>query len=94
MTERMEYIESTGMQYIDTGIMPCHEVIPQWRLSVKWCKIFDTNDELIHDFQPCVSPDSIMGMYDHVEERFLTKQEFIALVENFCHHPVSITISF
>lgn len=71
-------------QWIDTGVVPSAPVVsqPVPLISAKGCRVFDV-DTLIHEYEPCRNPDGIAGMYDHVEEKFVTAAEFMAW---YCEH--------
>lgn len=52
---QLEYIESTGTQYIDTGIIPTDET---------------KGENLIHDFVPCKNSSNEVGLYDTINKVF------------------------
>ena len=82
-------------QWIDTGIAPSADVVYQSKppISVKRCRVFD-EDTLIHDYEPCRNQDGIRGMYDHVEGKFTTEDEFVAWYCEHLRNADKITISW
>lgn len=52
---QLEYIESTGTQYINTGIIPTDET---------------KGENFIHDFVPCKNSSNEIGLYDTINKVF------------------------
>lgn len=75
MAERIEYIESIGTQYIDTGGKPSGEPIAPRGIPVYGCRFYD-GEELIKDYVPCQNAEGIEGMYDPITGEFMDKASF------------------
>ena len=92
MYERMEHIESTGTQYIDTGCNQSGEPIAQQGIPVCGCRFYD-GEELIKDYKPCKNAESVEGMYDVITEEFLDRDSFEKMMLEHYMRSDKITVS-
>ena len=92
----LEYIESTGVQYIDTGATYSQyeaalSKIPYIPFSIKGTKVYD-NGFLIENWVPVRTSNGDEGMYDVISESYLDREAFIEKMEEFYRHSKSITV--
>ena len=99
MTEytNLEYIESTGTQYIDTGatceqynsVLTNHSYSP---FSIKGTKIYD-KDLLIENWVPVSTSNGDVGMYDIIGENYLDREAFLEIMEEHFRRADGVSIS-
>lgn len=94
--DELAYIESTGIQYINTGAtysqyeaaLSKNPYIP---FSIKGTKVYD-NDFLIENWVPVRTSNGDEGMYDVIGESYLDKEAFIEKMEEFYRQSKSISV--
>lgn len=89
----IEFVENTGIQYIDTGYIPNGEPINPYTIPVCGCRVYD-GEELIKDYLPCKNPEGIEGMYDTITGEFLDRDSFVQTWLEHCRRADKISVSW